>query len=718
VGGQPVATTTANRPDPSFQAGHDGFQAGFRFDLTKLGLACHEMVAVPGISVRAAGTDAVIEGAAGQLHEIFALSPERYGLFAFAPQTLDTNLFFNPIDIRRWRNARGRLPHVEILSRMRQHVKRSINAGVDWLAAKSFRYRGFLWRNAFQDGMLLFIVEEKVEYLRWINVLIERLAAFDDLEEYANDEVNAGMIMVGLVTALESAAAAGVTLRSRDLAIDTIERIGTFLARQAVERHWGERSRDRFAWNHSVIGFAAMGLASLSARVKHPHHAEWLAEATWRCQAHLRYGVDDSGMSREGLAYCGFTFAVVGVFLKALFRSYPISHYFHQAPGCQSGKYDRIVEWCAYDKIPGMPHISGWNDAERTAHQTVRGLLNLPPAELNPAVTRLWFSFFGAEGDARYGDAPNYWHSCLFDSYVGLPTDNSRYDASARLALSRFYPTDGYLYARTDWSTEATSFIFKCGAHTHGLHGQADNNSFTLTARGRPFIVDSGPANDTTPGSASQWEAHNVVSIDGGGQKIAGRGAGVTGHVIDREEGMDYSYILGDAAASYGAGGVAVARRHMLLMKVPFALLLCLDEIVVDTPFATIERRFHIDPRFTAARRMTPNTFVLATQDGSDDEAMFWFEHPPADHLQATFTYRDASNNLEIFRNASEHAGLIAIVPDRRQSATLRIAVDEPGVYRVEHDNDVVRVAFPLGASAGYDGRRAARGRPPIAAGQ
>ncbi len=86
---------------------------------------------------------------------------------------------------------------------------------------------------------------------------------------------------------------------------------------------------------------------------------------------------------------------------------------------------------------------------------------------------------------------------------------------------SRAFPEGGYYVMRDGWTRESNYMLFDCGPHgtTNGGHAHADALSFTLAARGRTLLVDSGTC--TYTGSRELRDhfrhtaAHNAVVVDG-----------------------------------------------------------------------------------------------------------------------------------------------------------------------------------------------------------
>jgi hypothetical protein len=694
VGGVPVLTLPAAlpRPDLDGQPGVVG-AGGFRFDLDGLGLSDHELPVRPAMEVRVVGADTPLPGPAiPDWSSGLAFDEQRFGVFDFHLDEAAPAILISPEELARMRVLRDRSPFDCILVRIRQRLTEESLAVVE---GKSFRYRGLAWRNHLEDAALLAAVAEDAAALaRWeaFSVRLRDRLAVDP--KYFPDEVNAGLCVVGLATGLALLRAAGTSPERLAAAETCLATLGKMLWRMQARAIWSGRSRDRLAWNHGTIGYTAAGLAALSIGGSERWRRRAMAEGARRAQAWLRYGVDEAGMAREGVTYAGFTLGVVGPFLPALFDAYPVRHYFHAAPGCGEGKYERLLEWLRFDRLPGEPRLTAWNDSYAEPHVALRGFLALPAPGLAPMAARLWDMLVGEGGDRSFGDAARHHNSILACSYTVFAAAVAHPKSAGLRGVTRFFPTDGYLYARTDWSQRAAQLIFKCGPHTPGLHGQADIGSFTLAFDGHPVIVDSGAANETAPDSPSQWRAHSVLSVDGRGQGQAARGAGVNGRILMRKEAADFVYALADVAPAYSRGLLTHGARHMLFLKDPVALVLW-DEAAPADRNAKLEQRFQIAPRFGDPEQLAPGRFRLRAEDAGG--VLFLFATPPEAVRRERIATREGPHPADVYiHRAGTVSPLVVIAPfSETEPDIVLLSGDRPGAALLRIGQRRLRLALP-----------------------
>jgi hypothetical protein len=133
-------------------------------------------------------------------------------------------------------------------------------------------------------------------------------------------------------------------------------------------------------------------------------------------------------------------------------------------------------------------------------------------------------------------NAEDYWSLVWFDSSVKPVPINQQ-------PTSHHFKDHDVFFWRSDWSTNATAFAFKCGPseghHTTARltqfpewrlssgHAHPDANSFIIFARSQYLTGDTGYA------GVPMTEHHNTILIDGKGQSKEG-----SGH--DAFEGVDY----------------------------------------------------------------------------------------------------------------------------------------------------------------------------------
>jgi hypothetical protein len=94
-------------------------------------------------------------------------------------------------------------------------------------------------------------------------------------------------------------------------------------------------------------------------------------------------------------------------------------------------------------------------------------------------------------------------------------------DARPPAEGSRAFPEGGYYVMRDGWTDDSNYMLLDCGPHgaMNGGHAHADALSFTLAARGRTLLVDTGTCSYTGSGELRDHfrhtAAHNALVVDG-----------------------------------------------------------------------------------------------------------------------------------------------------------------------------------------------------------
>ncbi|NEN93461.1 MAG: hypothetical protein F6K48_33105, partial [Okeania sp. SIO3H1] len=277
------------------------------------------------------------------------------------------------------------------------------------------------------------------------------------------------------------------------------------------------------------------------------------------------------------------------------------------------------VKWLDYNGRPLAE--SSWNP-----HPGLWGYLTIIGNRNPSLVTYVWELLVGSKGLKTYGRDPNLNFSFLFDAYLFLPQPPvAEFQLeNTNLSIRHFCSDIGYLNVRNSWSSEATIVSFNCGKYIEGIHDQSDNNSFTLIFEGQPLIIDSGAANDTRENSPSSSLGHNLVLIDGKGQRFSGRGNGVSGKIIKYDYSEVFDYILGDATPSYNLHNynpVNFAIRHLCFVREPFPYVVTFDDIqlssFLDGKYHLYEYLLHI-PKSFSVEKIDGNKFRLKSVEAGN----------------------------------------------------------------------------------------------------
>lgn len=182
-----------------------------------------------------------------------------------------------------------------------------------------------------------------------------------------------------------------------------------------------------------------------------------------------------------------------------------------------------------------------------------------------------------------------------------------------------YFPDHEVVYWRSDWSSKATAFAFKCGPpeghHAAPLlhdfpdwrlsagHAHPDANSFIIFANGAYLTGDSGYA------GIPLTVHHNTVLVDGKGQGLEGKGHDAWKDVpydrLDQTKIVEVKLaanavlIRGDATAAY-MPGVGLRRFERRFEYSPQAGFTITDTVAADKP-RQFTALIHADEKIVAA---------------------------------------------------------------------------------------------------------------------
>lgn len=200
-----------------------------------------------------------------------------------------------------------------------------------------------------------------------------------------------------------------------------------------------------------------------------------------------------------------------------------------------------------------------------------------------------------------------------------------RLPAAAPTALAASFPAAGYFVRRSGWGVDDAHLVFDCGGlgTLGGGHGHADALSLTLSAYGRPLLVDPGTfVYNGLPAWRDGFRstaAHNTAVVDGRDQSEPGgtfrwrRPATARLLAEAARDGLDY--LAGEHHGYAGAGGV-VHRRRLLYVRPGYWLVL--DDFRGDGGGEhTFELMWHLAPGAEAA--VEADAVAAAGAGGFDD---------------------------------------------------------------------------------------------------
>jgi len=168
---------------------------------------------------------------------------------------------------------------------------------------------------------------------------------------------------------------------------------------------------------------------------------------------------------------------------------------------------------------------------------------------------------------------------------------------------SHFFPYAGQVVMRSGWQRDALFLGFEAGPFGYG-HQHEDKLGIVIFAYGKPLVVEAG----SYAYDASKWRryvlssyAHNVVLVDGQGQKRRGlpRGQYISEKPLDLAFHSDscYDYARGSYTGGFGRRDHCPARhvREVALLK-QAGLFLVRDTLEsLDGKSHSYEALFHLD---------------------------------------------------------------------------------------------------------------------------
>ncbi len=497
---------------------------------------------------------------------------------------------------RATRKLLGEGPHPAVLAFLRS-TELFLNLPPARAAAMPQAHNLFVVQNCLLELSLIACIGEEDRHVEGLGELMMALDPVAASTERLPEEVHWSFVLVGLAVALDLA---GHLLSEGPLRAgrDAVESLGERLHAESLVREWGEPIKRRAAWNHAIVAYAGMGAAGLAI----PGHAsarEWVTLAIERSLLFFEHGITAAGMTREGLAYCGFVFRNLGLFLRGA-RATGVFDYLDPAQNPYLERLARVPDWYAGEIFPRGGWMQNLNSSYWDPNPALVGWLATFPALRPELAAAVWRRTVGEDGRATFGLDPKLAKSNVFESLLWHPEVPSTAEDTPS-----FYhcPDVGYLRERADSSQ--TGFSFNSGEYIGSIHDHSDNNAFTLFAHGVPIALDAGACSHPPgEGNSASSFGHNTVVVDGRGQLPAGHGSGVSGEIVylDRDEAR--LIVAGDARRGFMSSGynpVLRAIRWCVFVSQPDPYLLIYDDIQKDQLEHTYEFLLHT-PSPSAAR--------------------------------------------------------------------------------------------------------------------
>ena len=502
-------------------------------------------------------------------------------------------IFITEAEIARIEGRIGQYPFSEICSRILENSDYARHRVVTNIKRISAASNLFVIQNVLLESYLAYVLTKDSAHLDTLRTIVKTLTRQNWRKLNLPEEIHCAWVLNGLCV-IYDLLMSSLNIEEAEQLKDTIDELASKLWQDSLSQQWGKTIKKRNAWNHTIVSFSAIGNAGLVLS-EHPQAQTWMNTALRRVQLFFDDGITEAGMTREGLAYCGFVFRNLGLFLRAAenlnYESFLLAQYDYQI------KLRKIINWYASELFPRGKYLQNYNDSYWEPHHALWGFL-MTFGELDPDLTTwIWERLVGASGLATFGQDKSLRISSLFEALIWHPGLSAKSSALDKLPKAFFCVDVGYFSDRDGWSDSATIFSFNCGKYIGGIHDQADNNSFTLMIKGIPFIIDAGAANKPVEKSPSSSYGHNVILIDEKGQYPSGAGNGVTGILLTQIVKEDHSYIVGDVTESYNRlnyNPVNWAVRHCYFIKYPVPCLIIYDDINKDERPHNYELLLHV----------------------------------------------------------------------------------------------------------------------------
>ncbi len=436
----------------------------------------------------------------------------------------------------------------------------------------------FVIQNCLLELALIACIAEEERHVDGLSELVMALDSSAISTERLPEELHWSFVIVGLAVALDLA---GHLLSEDALSAGrmAIETLAERLYAESLIREWGQPVKRRAAWNHAIVGFSGIGAAGL-AIPEHSSAGEWVKLAAERALLFFEHGITAAGMTREGLAYCGFVFRNLGLFLRGS-RAIGAFDYLDPAQNPFIERIGLVPEWYAGEIFPHGGWMQNLNSSYWDPNPALVGWLATFQALRPELAADVWRRTVGGDGQATFGLDPRLAKSNVFESILWHP------EAPVKTVdPPPFFhcPDVGYMRDRSHGSR--AGFSFNCGEYIGAIHDHSDNNAFTFFAHGVPIALDAGACSDPpAEGNAASSFGHNSIVIDGRGHMPAGHGDGTSGEIVYLDRDETRVIVAGDARRSFFCldyNPVRRAVRWCVFVKQPDPYLLVYDDIQKD----------------------------------------------------------------------------------------------------------------------------------------
>jgi hypothetical protein len=252
-----------------------------------------------------------------------------------------------------------------------------------------------------------------------------------------------------------------------------------------------------------------------------------------------------------------------------------------------------FAEFLTYFTPPGVAHAGFGDGGEKLRpelwSEIARLYVERGRAAFAGPLFRSWQTYTRAQGSDDNISNALLWPR-LFGSDSGDPEKPMPADIIPDAAI---FPDIGWAVAHSELSDpDRYSVLFKSSQFGSFSHSHADQNSFFVSGKGRPLLIDSGYYDGYRSKHHNGWtrqtRAHNAITFDGGkGQPVDDPGA--SGRLTDYWRCGGVVKLTGQAARAYGQG---IKRAERTLLWLPNGVLLVYDNMKASSP-RSWEWNFH-----------------------------------------------------------------------------------------------------------------------------
>lgn len=342
----------------------------------------------------------------------------------------------------------------------------------------------------------------------------------------------------------------------------------------------------------------AFALLALSVKGELSQAEKWCETALYYLRKFSKEALKKDGMFPEGTTYFNYTGENLLLAYAAMREDGKVFY--------REGNLPQTVKWQIWSLLPWKNEFDNFSDGHHTL--TSRAI---------PALFQYFDETYGALLAAWcYGKCPRFTSNNAWAwLYLKEPKQEKLSEIQKNLGTAMNLPFGGMSVFCDGWSNDAAKVFFYATSYHYAAHSQADRGHFNFYSDGYNWAGDSGYGNDgKAENSATSWEAHSQVLIDGKGQSFLPktRVSGTFSRILDYCNSTFIGYSAADLKSAYDYGvwytrkggvhpniPVQKAVRHLLFMRGTENLptyLLIYDDIRKDQAEHMYDWQMQVEP--------------------------------------------------------------------------------------------------------------------------